>query len=215
MGRGFSFRALRPSPQGLSIDLMNELEIRDAVLRREADDFLARHGILRILEGFGMPHVSGSYELELMTWRDLDIYVEVPAPDRARFLELGLEMGRALLPRKLSFTDHLNFPATEPVIGLYWGIQTDHLERGGWKLDIWGVTPEVCAERLRHGRSLRSRMTPETRLAILAIKDEVCRLPGYRKTITSQDIYDAVLERGLKTAREFLDELKGSNRYAG
>jgi hypothetical protein len=194
---------------------MNDLEIREAALRREAEDLLARHGVLRILEGFGTPHVSGSYELELMTWRDLDIYVEAPAPDRGRFLELGFALGRALSPRRLSFTDHLNFPATEPVSGLYWGVQTDLLGRGGWKLDVWGVTPEVCAERLRHCRSLRARLTPEARLLILAIKEQVCRLPAYRKTITSQDVYDAVLERGLRTAPEFLHDLKRSDRRGG
>ena len=42
-------------------------------------------------------------------------------------------------PRKASYTDHLHFPATENVPGLYWGIHTGLLSDGGWKIDIWGV----------------------------------------------------------------------------
>lgn len=173
------------------------------MLRMEADALLARTGVIPILQEFGQPHVSGSYSLQLMTWRDLDIYLEMSVLDAVRFLELGRRLGEALLPRKLSFTDHLNFPTTEAVSGLYWGVQTDVPARGGWKIDLWAVSPTVCAERLAHCEAIRSRLTAPARLAILSIKDEVCRLPEYRKTITSQHVYDAVLEGGARSLADF------------
>lgn len=172
---------------------LGDLEQQDDALRREADGLLARHGILDILARFGKPHISGSYSLRLMTWRDLDIYLEMRPVDKTRFLELGRLLGDVLNPRKLSFTDHLNFPATEPVNGLYWGIQTDILSRGGWKMDIWGVSPDECAARLAHCSALAARLEDRERHAILAIKNELCRDPRYRNTIASQDVYDAVL----------------------
>ena len=181
-----------PHPRREAVNLTEQ----DEALRREADALLAR--ILPILRDFGTPHVSGSYSLQLMTWRDLDIYLEMTPPDAVAFLELGRRLGETLHPRKMSFTDHLNFPATEPVTGLYWGIRSD-----GWKIDVWGVAPEVCSERLGCCESLRARLTPETRLAILTIKNEICRLPEYRKTITSQDIYEAVLDRGARSVADF------------
>ena len=180
-----------------------ELDEQDRSLRLEAEALLARHGIVAVLQDFGRPHLSGSYSLNLMTWRDLDIYLEMQTVDSARFLDMGQRLGNALRPRKLSFTDHLNFPSTEAVTGLYWGIQTDALSRGGWKLDLWGVTPAVCAERLAHCESIRVRLNPETRGAILRIKNEVCRAPGYRDTITSQHVYDAVLLRGASSLEDF------------
>lgn len=171
-------------------------------LRGEADELLARTGLLALLLEYGRPHVSGSYGLGLMTWRDIDIYLELDQPDLASFLELGCRIGQALRPRKLSFTDHLHFASTEVLAGLYWGIQTKELSQGGWKIDLWGVTPEVCAERLEHCRALERGLTPEVRAAILAIKGDVCRHPAYRDTITSQDVYDAVLA-GARTTQDF------------
>jgi hypothetical protein len=173
-------------------------------LRREADELIARTGIVALLNEYGRPHISGSYSLDLMTWRDLDIYLELAPPELGRFLELGCRIGQVLRPRKLSFTDQLNFPSTEVLSGLYWGIQTAEASSGGWKIDLWGVTPAVCAERLAHCAALERQLTPQLRGAILRIKGEVCRLPSYRKSITSQDVYDAALA-GAQSSAEFWD----------
>lgn len=187
---------------------MTNLELQDQQLRDEADALLSRHGVLDILRQFGTPHLSGSYNLQLMTWRDLDIYLEMQPLNTERFMDLGRQLGRALRPRRLSFTDHFNFPTTEALTGLYWGIRTDELSRGGWKIDVWGVTPSVCAERLAYSESLRRDLSASTRLSILKIKNEICRLPSYRKTITSKQVYDAVLSGSATSIEEFWSYLR-------
>jgi hypothetical protein len=181
-----------------------ELDDQDRALRAEADALLRRYGILEIFGAYGRPYLSGSYDLQLMTWRDLDVYLEMEPLEYGRFLEMVARLGRALEPRKLSLTDHVRFPATEPVVGLYCGIQTGVLAQGGWKIDVWGVTPATCAEKLRHCDAIRERLTAETREAILRIKNEVCRMKGYRDTMTSQQVYEAVLERGVGSVEEFV-----------
>jgi hypothetical protein len=45
-------------------------------IRQEADKLQHENKLLEILSQFGRPHISGSYELDLMTWRDLDIYLQ-------------------------------------------------------------------------------------------------------------------------------------------
>jgi hypothetical protein len=199
--------------QGLSSDVDHSfdrndaresmLDAQDAALRAEADALLQKHRVLDLLRRYGTPHLSGSYAMQLMTWRDLDIYVAMPDLSVAAYLDLGRELGRALGPRKLSFTDHLNFPATEGLPGLYWGIRTDDLASGGWKIDVWGVTPAVCAERIEHCRSLAARIDRNARQSILTIKNDVCRLPAYRNTITSHHIYEAVLSGRARTVEDF------------
>jgi hypothetical protein len=186
------------------------LDLQDAALRADADALLAQHGVIDILRRYGTPHLSGSYALQLMTWRDLDIYLSTSDVSAPAFLELGRELGQALRPRKLSFTDHVNFPATEGLRGLYWGIRTDDLACGGWKIDIWGVTEAVCAERLSYCRSLTARIDGNARQSILTIKNELCRLPAYRSTITSHQIYEAVLSGGAHTVEDFWSWLKRS-----
>jgi hypothetical protein len=178
-------------------------DAQDAALRAEADAWLERYAVLDILRRYGTPHLSGSYAMRLMTWRDLDIYVAMPDVNVPDWLDLGRDLGRTLRPRKLSFTDHLNFPATEGLPGLYWGIRTADLARGGWKIDLWGVTPAVCDERLSYCRSLAARIDRSARQSILAIKNDVCRQPGYRSTVTSHHIYEAVLSGGARTVEDF------------
>ena len=185
-----------------------DLEMQDRNLRAEADALLARYEVLQTLRRFGAPHVSGSYALRLMTWRDLDIYLEMEPVDGRMFRELGRQLGDALTPRKLSFTDHLNFPPTEGLRGLYWGVRTDDLSCGGWKIDIWGVDHAVCADRLAYCESLAARIEEPARRAILTIKEEVCRLPSYRDSITSKDVYDAVLVGGATSVDGFWEHLR-------
>lgn len=52
-------------------------------------------------------------------------------------------------------------------------------------------------------QGLRSRLGHADRLAILRIKNDVCRRPEYRKQVRSIDIYTAVLEQGVRTVEEF------------
>ena len=80
-----------------------------------------------------------------------------------------------------------------------------YYERPGeaeWKLDIsfWldeGVRPEPLHE------AIEQQLTPETRLTILRIKNVWYQLPAYRVEVASTDIYDAVLQHGVRTLTEF------------
>jgi hypothetical protein len=125
-----------------------ELIEQDRSLRAEAESLLERHGLLDVLRVYGEPRISGSYAMKLMTWRDLDVYLAMPEVDVSRFLELGQRMAANLKPRKASYTDHVHFPATEGVVGLYWGIHTGMLPDGAWKIDLWGVSKDVADERV-------------------------------------------------------------------
>ncbi len=180
-----------------------ELIEQDCSLRAEADGLLARHGVLNILREHGEPHISGSYAMRLMTWRDLDIYLAMPDVTVRAFLDVGRQLVVALSPRKASYTDHLNFPATEGVRGFYLAIHTKPLDAGGWKIDVWGVSPELCEERMVYCERLAAEMTERSRQSALVIKNEVCRHPEYRNSVTSHDIYTAVLSGGCTSVEEF------------
>jgi len=47
------------------------------------------------------------------------------------------------------------------------------------------------------------RLTKETRDAIIRIKSQVCKRPGYRSEFGSKAVYDAVLDHGVRTADEW------------
>jgi hypothetical protein len=46
----------------------NSLQNLNAVIKKEADEMLHDKGFLSILTAHGVPHISGSYALNLMTW---------------------------------------------------------------------------------------------------------------------------------------------------
>jgi hypothetical protein len=50
---------------------------------------------------------------------------------------------------------------------------------------------------------MRRQLTPETRLAILWIKDVWHQAPFYPDQVSGIDIYDAVLEHGVRTPEQF------------
>jgi hypothetical protein len=77
-----------------------------------------------------------------------------------------------------------------------------------WKIDIsiW-ISDPPHVERLPPS-SLIARLNDETRLAILWIKDQWFARPEYRMTVSSVDIYDAVLDHGVRTPEEFAAYLR-------
>src|SRR5262249_15202348 len=54
-----------------------------------------------------------------------------------------------------------------------------------------------------------------TRLAILWIKEVWHHWPGYRNGVTSLDIYDAVLQHGIRTPAEFMQHIVAEGKPAG
>ena len=67
----------------------NSLLVQNDLIKKEADEILTGKRLLSILNLFGTPHISGSYALNLMTWRDLDIYLEVENISKSDFFILG------------------------------------------------------------------------------------------------------------------------------
>lgn len=60
---------------------------------------------------------------------------------------------------------------------------------------------------------IHARLTPETRLTILRLKSIWHVSPSYRDTVTSVDIYDAVLDHGVVTKEEFDEYLRGAGKF--
>lgn len=177
-------------------------------LRNDADLVLDRQGLRQILEQYGKVHVSGSYALELMVWRDLDIYLEVPDISEGQFFQLGGEIATRLRPVKMNFrNERLNQTPNLPQ-GLYWGIYLGNDRDSTWKIDIWAVTPAQCRELIAFSDALKSRLTSSTKDSILHLKSRLWRDPRYRKSFTALDIYRAVLDGGTTDVATFLREFE-------
>jgi hypothetical protein len=166
------------------------LLVRQADLQRDAATFVRELGLIELLGRAGRVVELGSAVTGLMVWRDVDFGVD------ARDLTADAAW-ETMLPvlRRCSSLRYAN----------------DHEERRhyfvmrieGWKVDVslWfaGMPPAVEAFQAE----LPARLTQETQLAILRLKDVWHRLPHYPEIVSAWEIYDAVLNHEVRT----LDEL--------
>ncbi len=178
--------------------LSEELEAAAAAVRADLrlDDVLGE---------LGEPHLVGSAALGLMVWPDLDMTVVCEALDVVALHRAAVDLVSHPRVRQLTFRNESVLWNSHPEMypdGIYWGIdyRDGHLT---WNIDVWFVSDADRQPDLRHVRELAGRLTSETRSAILDIKRAWVTRPEYGKTVRSFDIYMAVLDQGIRTAKEF------------
>src|SRR5438034_7788572 len=105
---------------------MTELEANSAALRREALDLIEQTGLQRLLEErFGRAALVGSTDLDLMTWRDIDLCAPVERSAKAEFVGLLPELSAATSTGncrliKAVFNDEWEVPRGDYGSGYYW-----------------------------------------------------------------------------------------------
>jgi hypothetical protein len=72
-----------------------------------------------------------------------------------------------------------------------------------WKIDLSFFFSAQMLGALDHLAWLQRELTEETRIAILWIKDIWHRLPAYPYRVGGYEMYDAVLNAGVRTPDEF------------
>ena len=174
-------------------------------LKTEADLLVLQCNLTELLAGYPGWFIGGSYSYDLMCWRDLDIYILDPSHDLKQCFEVGYELSRRLVAKKSFFTNNVG---SEPN-GLYWGIRLGDARRGAWKLDVWFIDQEGYQQHAAYSADMRAKLTGENREVILTIKEFYWRQASYRDKVTSDMIYRAVLEKGVRSISEFEAHIEG------
>ena len=187
----------------LDLDSQNDLLSTDRQLRAEADELLESRGLRKLLEEYAPIQVVGSYALELMVWRDLDVLMDAPQITVDEFFDLGRRVTALLSPWKMFFTNTRDHEGTPYPWGLYWGVRLGDIKKGAWKIDLWAFGSEQSGEKVRECKHLKGRLDRQSRLTILRLKSQLWHDPRYRDQVTSQDIYDAVLGHEVQSLTDF------------
>jgi len=179
-------------------------------LRREADALLEWSGLDGVLRGHGQVHLTGSYALELMAWRDLDIHMvlfEIWDPLDAIF-SLGHQIAKLPGVIRMSFGNHLRKPRPKLPVGLYWGVRMLHPDNGEeWKLDIWAVDEAQIRQNKAVMERIRAALDEQSRRLILDMKRAILTKEGRTPVLSGIPLYEAVLFEGLRdeaAIREYL-----------
>jgi len=156
-------------------------------IRNEADRILGS-GLRALLAGYGDVHIVGSYALQLMTWRDLDIHLVQEHSDVKAFFSLGGEIAALLQPHRMHFRDESLVGTPGLPKGLYWGIYLGDERAGNWKIDLWQTSRQGFEAVRRFGEGIAMRLNGENREVILAIKAACWQHPAHRRGFTSTDV---------------------------
>ncbi len=173
-------------------------------LREEASKVLNKEGLLTLLQDYGDTRVIGSYTLDTMTWRDIDISMKLPdARDVALFFTIGKRIAKMFQITKMSFSNHYlrNFPGYDH--GLYWGIQLLY-DQQEWKIDLWGYGETDYEKHMSEFDDLHKQLQQADRDAVLRIKHIISQHPEYRGDMyNSMKVYQAVIEDKITSVEEF------------
>lgn len=183
---------------------MNDLEKQNSLIVAEANKILYDRGFFAMLSKYGNPAPTGSYMLGLMTWRDLDIYLESDEMTVGRFFQLGAEIASAIRPQRMHFRNEFLGKTPGLPLGFYWGIYVSSAEfPEEWKIDVWSVDSEQAKRFQKSSDDLRASINEKSRLVILEIKSHFYNHPEYRRGFGSVDIYQAVIEKGIRSVEDF------------
>lgn len=182
----------------------DELFALDKAIRTEADEILRKRGLHRLLAEYGEVYPTGSYALQLMTWRDLDLYLVAPGITVGAFFGLGRQIADLLGAPKMHFrNERVGHTAGLPRDSLYWGIYMGDERVDAWKIDLWAIDEEEHSRLQAYLDAIAARLSSKARRRILRVKSACWMRPGYRLRYSSQDIYRAVLDHDVADEEAF------------
>jgi hypothetical protein len=177
---------------------------RQAALQAEATAVLADLDLLARIRAVGTPTLTGSCAYGLMVARDIDITTLCRALDAGSLFDAMRPLAGHARVRRMSFRDDTGEWNADPDYpdGLYWMVE--YVAPGGdaWNLDLWFLRDGTTQFDLEDLRTLPPRLTQETRVAILRIKEALQSRPAGDR-VRSHLVYEAVLDHGIRTPEEF------------
>ena len=177
---------------------------RQEALQAEAAAVLHDLAVLSLAGAVGRPVRVGASALGLMVARDIDVTTLCPRLEAVLVFDAMRPLVAHPRIRGLSFrkdTGRWNADPRYPD-GLYWRL--DYATDAGvaWNLDLWFIHESATQFDLEHMKTLPHRLTGESRVAILRIKEAVADTPPDER-IRGYEVYEAVLDHGVRTAEEF------------
>lgn len=168
-------------------------------LKAEAEAIVEELSLLSWLSRFGEARVVGSVALDLIVKRDIDAHLLTANHD---LLAVAQQLIAYLI--ELPRVEEVRLSNRRSRGGLKVGIDALPGQTGPWSVDIW-ITDCRQAAGFALVEKLAASLTAEQREAILSIKRELLAR-GELKDGVSSRIYEAVIDRGVRTEEQFRKE---------
>ena len=169
------------------------------LIKKEATILIENFQLAEILSQYGHLHFTGSYELDLMYKKDIDISIVNNNLTVEEFSQLGKDLIDKLDTPSVYYRNTRITPVEKrPENALYWGIKT-----GDWWIDIWAMSENVYARSDKYIKEVKEKLTTENRNIILELKAKLINKKTYGINFGSRELYDAVLNNNVKTIQDF------------
>lgn len=173
--------------------------------KEQADSILYDDGLLAELRKYGVPHIIGSYRMDMMAWNDLDIDVENDNMSQEKLYGLSEFIFHRFRPSWYEAKEEQN---QENKKVWFHGFET-LVEGELWNIDIWFFDKETIgkAEEYCDGIMRRAHTEPDLKNSIMDLKKELIARGMYSfEQYTSMDVYEAVLRQRIRNIEEFLEK---------
>jgi len=172
-------------------------------LRKQALVVIEKLDLNNILSKYGQFSLVGSIKYGLMTWRDIDVDLEMQTdPTDSEYWEIVKTFFSFPKVKSVTLVDNRKQVEMNRPKSMYLGIKYEDNENNIWKIDIRLLAKEsIAADKVT--QLIEDKITGESRLAILQIKSQLHDNPKYHKVFSSADIYEAVLLSDVKDLSDF------------
>lgn len=175
--------------------------------KMQADKYLYELGLLNKLKEYGIPHIIGSYQMDMMACNDLDIDITNDNMSIEKLYDLTKYILENYKPLWYEAKQETN---DEGKTVWFQGFETNLLGEK-WNFDIWFFDTETITEAEKFCDYINSQVKerPEYKEWIINIKKSLMDKGLYCfDQYISIDVYKAVTEMGISSADEFLEQYK-------
>lgn len=168
--------------------------------KSQADKLLYEWGLLKKLEEIGVPHIIGSYRMDMMAWNDLDIDMENEAMSLDKLYELSSFIINTFHPTWYEAKEEINEDGKKIWFHGFETLITGEL----WNVDLWFFDKQTIADTEGYCDNIAQRTSQSQKNTIVQIKEALIIQGLYSfEKYKSLDVYKAVLENEVKDVEEF------------
>jgi hypothetical protein len=193
----------------MTVETQEDYMLQSRILSIEAQDFLERKKIEEILSLHGKTHYTGSYALDMMCWKDIDIMLEVSniEDSKIHFHNIIGELLKLPGIMDIHFIDGMNFKIRPGLPkGYYLGLDMfDERIVEKWKVDVWILDAEDFEKSHKFMSEAKQKLTPELKELIIYLKFQLMGQNKRVPSLMSFHLYNAVLFEGLRNENEILE----------
>ena len=174
--------------------------------KSQADRLLYEFGLLKKLEEIGVPHIIGSYRMDMMAWNDLDIDVENNGMSLEKLYALSSFILNTFHPTWYEAKEEINEDGKRVWFHGFETMITGEL----WNVDLWFFDREAICNAESYCDKIAEKASKNQKEIIVGIKEELIARDIYSfEKYKSLDVYKAVLENGVTNINEFLTLFEG------